>query len=63
MTADPTNAARQARHRKARALGYESIPAGYLPPRRARKVREWLLEADQDAYLSVVEPPEDDTNS
>jgi hypothetical protein len=42
---DPTNAARQARHRKARALGYVSIPAGYLPQRRALKVFQWLDEA------------------
>lgn len=42
---DPTNAARQARHRKARALGYVSIPAGYLPHRRALKVFKWLDEA------------------
>lgn len=50
---DPTNAARQARHRKARALGYEHV-SGYLPPKRAAKVRQWLAEAEQDADASNV---------
>ena len=45
---DHTNAARQARHRKARALGYVSIPAGYLPQRRALKVFQWLDEAAEE---------------
>jgi predicted GIY-YIG superfamily endonuclease len=45
---DPNNAARVARHRKARALGYEHV-AGYLPPKRAAKVRQWLVEAKIEA--------------
>jgi hypothetical protein len=51
---DPTNAARQARHRKARALGYEHV-AGYLPPKRAAKVRLWLDEAERDALARRIE--------
>lgn len=48
---DPTNAARQARFRKARALGFEYV-SGYLPPKRAAKVRQWLTEAEQSATQS-----------
>jgi hypothetical protein len=48
VTTDPTNAARQARYRKARALGYEHV-AGYLPPKRAARVRAWLAEAERTA--------------
>lgn len=54
MTTDPTNAARQARHRKARALGFESVPAGYLPPERAALVREWLAEADREISIPAT---------
>lgn len=55
---DPTNAARQARHRKARALGFESIPGGYLPPERARQVWEWLDEANAAVQsLPPATPP------
>ena len=55
MTTDPTNAARQARHRKARALGYEHV-AGYLPPKRAAKVREWLAEAESEGAKPPARP-------
>jgi hypothetical protein len=41
---DPTNAIRQARFRKARALGLEYV-SGYLPPDRAGTVRGWITEA------------------
>jgi hypothetical protein len=41
---DPTNAARQARFRKARSLGLEYV-SGYLPPESAEMVRGWIAEA------------------
>lgn len=57
VTDDPTNAARQARFRKARALGYEGVPAGYLPPERAEIVRQWLSEAE-DAMREEATAPD-----
>lgn len=41
---DPTNAARQARLRKMRAAGFEHVE-GWLPPKRAAKVRQWIEDA------------------
>lgn len=56
MKPDITNAARQARFRKMRAAGYEHVE-GWLPPKQAAKVRQWLAEASPPATREKAPPP------
>jgi hypothetical protein len=52
MTDDPTNAARQARFRKMRALGYEHV-SGWLPPKLAAKFWRMMAETDAAAERAI----------
>jgi hypothetical protein len=52
MTDDPTNAARQARFRKMRALGYEHV-SGWLAPKQAAKFWRMMAETDAAAERAI----------